>query len=352
MCVIVNIPANVVLPKYILKNCYENNSHGWGIMYPNAGKLETVKDVTGYKEFLEAYEAIPENVPRAIHFRIKTHGLIDQENCHPFRVLDTRLDHKMDLGLMHNGVLPTALYDEKKSDTWNFSFYVLQPILERNQELLDNSGFRQMLEDVAGYSKLLFMNGSGETLIVNEDKGHKAHGCWFSNAHSLLAKYVPVQAPYSGEQTWHYKDGAVVRKGWDQEGWEDDWSGYNARQDAKTIPAVCSTGGAAGVSPRVVQYPSQEEIRQATIDALIKGNAKELTTAPPQDVEEVEELPPLSEKAKTALDLSEKLFIGGDANTTWDVLESALRSMNLHEIEEWIEEDTELAAMTISALVN
>lgn len=321
MCVIINVPANIVIPKYILKNCYDNNPHGWGIMFPKDGKLETIKDVSGYDKFLEAYDAIPDTVPKAVHFRIKTHGLIDQENCHPFRILDKQADHAMDLGLMHNGVISTALYDDKKSDTWNFSFHVLQPILEQNQHLLDNSGFRQMLEDVAGGSRLLFMNENGDTLTINEELGHKAHGAWFSNSHSLLTKYIAPAKPYSGRYV--YSDGAVQRQAWLRDEYDFDQSGYDP-YPRRTIPAVCSTGGAAAVTPSAVREVAPEETAE-------------------------DELP---ENVKAVQKISEKLFITGDAQITWDVLETALRAMSLTELEQWIEEDTELAAMTISALIN
>ena len=92
-----------------------------GVMYAEGGKLIVKKILPKTaKDFESFYNKEITGRFCAFHLRMKTHGDINLDNCHPYEVLNQQ-EHGIDLWLMHNGILSTGnASDETKSDTWHY----------------------------------------------------------------------------------------------------------------------------------------------------------------------------------------------------------------------------------------
>ena len=157
-----------------------------------------------FKEFYKEYKP-HENKQVLLHFRIKTHGPIDKNNCHPFLV-------NSGLGFIHNGII-SGYGDDKQSDTIDFNKSILQKIVAKhgNMGLFDDP-MVELIENVIGYSKLVFLDRHGNYRIMNEKKGSWHDGVWYSN--NSWKKPEPVTYPYInyGKQGTHRTSLPVAAK--------------------------------------------------------------------------------------------------------------------------------------------
>ena len=182
MCLIVYRPEGAAVPVNVIEKGFRPNSDGWGVMYPKGdGTLRIIKGVYDMKTIKRVFALVGDR-PMAMHFRMATHGAVDIENCHPFRLL-SKEKHGRDLAMMHNGVLRTPTdSDRSRSDTWHFAYRYIVPVLQRDPSLIDVPEFRKMISDtIGGGNKLTFMDGEGKTYLVNETAGTWAHKSWFSS---------------------------------------------------------------------------------------------------------------------------------------------------------------------------
>jgi hypothetical protein len=138
---------------------------------------------------------------------MKTHGDIDLENCHPYKVTD-------EIWMAHNGILSMGNpIDKTKSDTWHFIKYILRPALEANPMLIFDIDYQTYLEEmIGGSNKFAFMHSSGESVVINYDAGVEHEGAWLSNTyawsahkhgHGVKYKTNNVNKYYAG---WDAKD--------------------------------------------------------------------------------------------------------------------------------------------------
>lgn len=194
MCIIALMPANKRLTDAEIRQAFQRNDDGFGIMYPDPTeerKIMVRKIVPATADDIIAlYNAeLNDDVlkrPHAVHFRFRTHGDTDKANTHPYRVL--RKDkHGMDLYLMHNGVITSKYIDESKeqgkSDTWHYVANVLRPTLIKNPELVHDKGFLRMVAMSIGYgNKFVMMPDDGHPIVVNHEAGtQREDGIWFSS---------------------------------------------------------------------------------------------------------------------------------------------------------------------------
>lgn len=210
MCIIAEVPKNVHLSKKTLQACYDNNAHGWGIMWAEKGILYSIKDVTDFNDFLARWKDVPTNCFRAAHFRIRTHGDTNKENCHPFPVLSQEV-HGVGLALMHNGIIQTAMKEKNMSDTFNFTKYELAPLLAECPAILNNMTFLRMLGELASNSRLLLMDNAGNRWFTGT--WTKAFGCKFSNAYGYFKRASDPLPPLSNDYT-HYSRHVPRNDGW------------------------------------------------------------------------------------------------------------------------------------------
>ena len=178
MCIAIMKSAKKKITKATLQRCYDANPDGAGFMYAENKELNVQKGFFTFKEFYKEYKP-HENKQVLLHFRIKTHGKIDKNNCHPFLVNNS-------LGFIHNGII-TGYGDDKQSDTIDFNKSILQKIVAKhgNNSLFDDP-MVELIENVIGYSKLVFLDRHGNYKIMNEGKGEwnynnvmtKSEGDW------------------------------------------------------------------------------------------------------------------------------------------------------------------------------
>lgn len=173
MCIISVVPEGLQLQEAILERMWRINSDGAGFMYAEDGKLNVVKGLMTYDAFKEAYEPHA-GKKMVLHFRIKTHGALNEVNTHPFNVSD-------ELAFVHNGTI-SGFGSATHSDTWHFNEELIKPLYGDIKNFLQIAQINQLLADRIGWSKLVFMNNQGHTTIINEEKGnYSTDGIWFSN---------------------------------------------------------------------------------------------------------------------------------------------------------------------------
>src|SRR3990170_9056739 len=110
MCIMIAKNKDLILKEKILKNCFNNNPDGAGFCVENEDKSFTIeKGFFSFESFYSAFQ--PHETKKALlHFRIRTHGDTDIENCHPFEVSDT-------IVFAHNGIISNVPTNKNKSDT-------------------------------------------------------------------------------------------------------------------------------------------------------------------------------------------------------------------------------------------
>jgi hypothetical protein len=207
MCIAIYKPEDKLIDRETLERCYNSNPDGAGYMFHKNNQLYVKKGFFEFSDFWKSYKR-DQKKECVIHFRIKTHGQINKDNCHPYLVNDK-------FAFVHNGII-SGYSDTDKSDTWLFNEDVIQPFVNKWGNLgLFEDPVKKLIESRIGYSKLIFMDNEGNTKIFNEDKGSWDDGVWYSNG--SYKKPVPVVAPppvsytpsyaknYSYDKSWNYK---------------------------------------------------------------------------------------------------------------------------------------------------
>lgn len=237
MCIAIMNPSKTTLSKEVLQNCWENNTDGAGMLYIESGQLKTFKEMKNFDNFYEKYLSIKKNKKSkknkvVLHFRISTHGKINEENCHPFLVNES-------LGFVHNGIIYDVVTTENHSDTFIFNETYLQSF---PPDFLDSWQMCDMIEKFIGNSKLVFLDDQNNDTILNEEMGVWDMDCWFSNTTYKTSKWMDVggQKVLKSSQftptVWNnnkpagysYNNYDYGRK-WD--GYNDSW--YEKTQDKK-----------------------------------------------------------------------------------------------------------------------
>ena len=228
MCLIIQTDKPKQLSTRLLETAYENNSDGFGVMFVNKGKLHTHKIVPktfkDIEKIWDKYKSM--DIPMGIHFRFATNGDTNKSMSHPFQVLSRAKGDDRDMWVMHNGPqLPTPMIDSNKSDTHQFVKWVLRPQLSANPKLLHNAEWQEMIEDLIGTDKLLFLDGkTKEFVIFNRDEGTDMENVgWLSNTYSIQPTSYGKRDKYYDDKTDTIKD--VSDSKWCYE--DDDW-GYNS----------------------------------------------------------------------------------------------------------------------------
>lgn len=177
MCLIVHNPDGVAFPTSVLRRGIKDNPDGWGIMGAGSGRVRIEKGF-GTSSFFKTLDTF--RGACTIHFRWATHGKINLDNAHPFRILRGKY------ALMHNGVLDIPRRDLSKSDTWHFARDFVQPILANKPDWFGSEYLSAMLGALIGpLNKLVIMRNDGASMVVNEKSGRDYEGLWLSNGNSL-----------------------------------------------------------------------------------------------------------------------------------------------------------------------
>ncbi len=193
MCIAIYKPKGIAIKRSTLLNCNLNNPDGAGYMYVDEGKLHIKKGYFTFAEFWYDYSRDAEKYrksPFLIHFRIATSGLLDNTNCHPFRISKTT-------GFIHNGIF---------FDLNNISGLLSDTILFRNRFLrdlpedwMDNTAICNLIENYVkeNQSKIVFLNTDMEHWIVGD--GYWSRGAWYSNS-TYMFRYHFSSYEYTDEE--------------------------------------------------------------------------------------------------------------------------------------------------------
>lgn len=217
MCVIAVKPIGVELPtEETLKQMWDANKDGAGFMYNLDGKVIIKKGFMTFDALKDALnETYRDLTNRAInaqdtafvyHFRIATHGTVSPQNTHPFPVTNNlgmlKATHiETDLGMAHNGIIHNVdvAAEEDLTDTAVFVRDVVTPFKEfSGMVFLNNKNTVKALGAVAGYSRLAFLDGSGNIVKI---------GSWSEGADKICysnLNHVPRKT-YTYTPTTRYK---------------------------------------------------------------------------------------------------------------------------------------------------
>lgn len=189
MCIAILKPKGQTLVRADLKEAWVNNDDGGGFMYSDGSKLIIRKGYMKFANFWKAYKKLDlEDCNVVVHFRIKTHGPINQANCHPHLV-------HSDLAVAHNGIFSANLIPIKEqaySDTVHFCRMLKERL---SASTLQDKETTDWIRKVSVGSKLVFMDALGEYQIINEASGTWVQGVWYSNQ-SFLYPMSYVSDPW------------------------------------------------------------------------------------------------------------------------------------------------------------
>jgi hypothetical protein len=211
MCLIIASFQGTLPSKELLERAWEDNNHGWGIMWAENG---TVRNVKGFRlDSLMRNVNNREGSPFVVHLRWATHGLVNTQNCHPFKVTKG-------LQLMHNGVMLQPETDKDMSDSWHFAqelrdLCVKYPGLDTSD---NEDSLVAFTEKVCGTSKIAFMYSDGTIAIANEKMGSEYEGLWLSNEYSIPRNDEDLYAQFFGKHQERSKTQCIRPEGFFADG--------------------------------------------------------------------------------------------------------------------------------------
>jgi glutamine amidotransferase len=188
MCLLVVASPNSTPKKKDLECASCNNPHGFGfaVITPNGivtGRGMSAKKVI--KRFLEVRKEFPDSYAM-YHARYATHGVKNEDNCHPFKV-----PSNPDTYLAHNGILNVDIKaGDRRSDTRIFAEDIL-PAMGGVTALDDDHVWSMVSKWSVGSKVVIFTldpRAKDNCYIINESAGHwDNEGMWWSNY-----GYMPV----------------------------------------------------------------------------------------------------------------------------------------------------------------
>jgi hypothetical protein len=184
MCLIIKGTASLISDE-ILKDAYNFNQDGWGIMYADHQRLKVIRGFT-LSNLLTGFALVPAQTEVFVHLRMRTHGDVNKANLHPYRITN-------DLYVMHNGVVNNV---ERPYSSWSDTKAVvalITPLLKSNPLLVFTPGFNKLFQAIAKGSRFVFLHSSGRYSIFNQQEGINYRGLWCSNTYawSLWEKETP-----------------------------------------------------------------------------------------------------------------------------------------------------------------
>jgi hypothetical protein len=182
MCLALYKPAGIAPDWNALETGMMYNSDGAGFAVAVDGQLIVEKGFFKFEHFKKALEPFGEHAA-IIHFRISTHGKVNQANCHPFDMRTFGDSGGTPLAVIHNGMFFEASNDNPAfSDTWHICRDILHPMWLNDEGYFKRPEFIQMGDMMVGRSnKLVFLNANGDFAIWGEGNGHWNGGAWWSN---------------------------------------------------------------------------------------------------------------------------------------------------------------------------
>ena len=209
MCIIVAKEKGVNMPtKEILRNCFNNNSDGAGLMFVKDGKVSIRKGFMDFNDFYDYVQKLDKvhglkNHAVVMHFRISTQGLVDGGNCHPFPITNNeeiirKENVNTTLGMAHNGIISDfSDYKSKKGDLNDTQLFIkecVSVIYRYDKYFYKHKDVLNMLSKIAG-SKLCFLDTDENITLIGEFT--KFNGVHYSNT-SYSYKSLYMGGSYNG----------------------------------------------------------------------------------------------------------------------------------------------------------
>lgn len=222
MCLIMEVTKDIQITEAEFRANLSHNKDGTGVMFANNGKVVVKKELgtveNQVKLFNKYTKATKSGLKEVfIHSRFATKGAANEDNCHPYQLLDG----VNDLWCMHNGTITCEMVDKERSDSYNFLKYYVAPLLDGRLELLDNSYFIEMMGKFIDQSnKLVFMDGTGKVTYVNKNKGVIYKGLWISNEYSGIKQ--PYVAPNNYRSNKYYGGNSYGNGFYEGGDWDED----------------------------------------------------------------------------------------------------------------------------------
>lgn len=219
MCLLVVCNPNSTPSKDDLHNGACSNPHGFGFAIQTPEGIISERSMSAkksIKRFLELREQYPEGYAMW-HARYATHGVKNEQNCHPFQVGGSNLTY-----LAHNGVLDIHIpKGDKRSDTR----IMAEELLPRlgGASALDDEYVYDMVSSWASGSKVAIMtldpSAKYTMYIINESLGTwDDSGVWWSNQSHKRT----VSTPRTTSYTNYYGYDDYTDKALDVSLYEDD----------------------------------------------------------------------------------------------------------------------------------
>ena len=183
MCIIAAKAAGVAMPdRQTIRNMWDHNPDGAGIMYVENGMVRVEKGFMKYKSFAKKLDQLEKRLdmtktPVVMHFRMTTHGGTKPENCHPFPITDSigalrKTQSTTDVGVAHNGIIPITPRKDI-SDTMEYIASQLAPLKRALPRFYENKNAMLLIKNAID-SKMAFLNKEGKIYTVGnfvEDEG-------------------------------------------------------------------------------------------------------------------------------------------------------------------------------------
>lgn len=205
MCLLLVCSPNSTPKKGDLQTASCNNPHGFGYAIITPKGIVTGKGMSSKKtinKFLALRKQYPESYAM-FHARYATHGVKNEDNCHPFNV-----GGASDTYLAHNGVLDIHINaGDRRSDSRVFAEDTLPAM--GGVPALDNDNVWKMVNKWASGSKIAIFtlnpNAQDQVYIINEDLGHWDNdGVWWSNYTYVKSSYYDTYAYDTGYKYYKY----------------------------------------------------------------------------------------------------------------------------------------------------
>lgn len=201
----------------VIKRMWNANPDGAGMMYVDKGKVRIEKGFMTYKAFSKALDKVLNRLdgtatPFVLHFRIMTHGGVNQECTHPFPITDNvgalkKLQASVDIGVAHNGIISSVMPRKGLSDTMEYIVTQLAPLKRALPKFYENKHARLLVQNAIG-SKMAFLTQTGKIYTIGDFVTD--NGVLYSNT-----SYKPNDFRVSNWGCY----------GLDVD-YEDDWNGY------------------------------------------------------------------------------------------------------------------------------
>ena len=180
------------------------NKDGAGYAFTADGNVR-IRRAVDWKDIEKQFEADFATYGKAshflVHFRIKTHGLVDKANCHPFRMADGG-------ALIHNGIIAIPNIPESKSDTRWFVERIVNSLPKNWQ--YSQEWTTMMMHMIGGASKVVCLWPDNDFLIFGESRGQ-----WEDEHGNNVYTKKDEEPDESRQQVWYSNNSCRLPTEWE-----------------------------------------------------------------------------------------------------------------------------------------